>query len=76
MLNIPSGEDETKLLESDLKKDAGLLSNAFSHKSCDRVDIEHEMTITIAAGILKKAFGYLHIRRWDLIGKWAKQESS
>ena len=56
MLNIPSSEDETKLLESDLKKDAGILSNAFSHASCNRVDIEHEMTVTIAAGILKKAF--------------------
>ena len=33
------------------------MSNAFSHASCNRVDIEHEMTVTIAAGILKKAFG-------------------
>ena len=56
MLNIPSSSKDTKLLESDLKKDSSLLSKAFTHKVCDKVDIEHELTITLAAGMIKKAF--------------------
>ena len=56
MLNIPSSSKDTKLLESDLKKDSSLLSKAFTHEVCDKVDIEHELTITLAAGMIKKAF--------------------
>lgn len=56
MLNIPSSAPETKLMESDMKKDSSLLSKSFTHKSCNHVDIEHELTVTLAAGVIKQAF--------------------
>ena len=55
MLNIPN-TNETKLLSEDMKEDTSLLSHALEHPACKKVDVQHEFTVTLAAGILKHAF--------------------